>query len=341
MNDIIRLDRNESPFDLPADIKEEFFNELKKINFNRYPDPFSEGIRKTIGNFINVPFENIAVGNGSDELIGNLLRVLEGEEVIITPPTFEMYYFYCSLNKVKIIESELDSNWMISPEIFKLINKKTKAVFICSPNNPTGNIQDIKTITAILDTGVNVILDEAYFEFSTQNCLYLTKKYRNLIILRTFSKAFGVAGVRTGYAIANSTVIEKIYKVRPPYSLNSLSQSMIKVLLDNRELIQTRIQYIVRQRETMIEKLKEYAIPSQTNFIFLDFDRLNRKDTFALSLYEFLYSEKFAIRTFKDKYVNKLRITLADKLINDELTEKILFFLKNRNSKITIVSHRE
>lgn len=340
MNDIIRLDRNESPFDLPADIKEEFFNELKKINFNRYPDPFSEGIRKTIGNFINVPFENIAVGNGSDELIGNLLRVLEGEEVIITPPTFEMYYFYCSLNKVKIIESELDSNWMISPEIFKLINKKTKAVFICSPNNPTGNIQDIKTITAILDTGVNVILDEAYFEFSTQNCLYLTKKYRNLIILRTFSKAFGVAGVRTGYAIANSTVIEKIYKVRPPYSINALSQSMIKVILDNTELLQNRVQYIVRQRETMTEKFKEYAIPSQTNFICLDFDRLNQKDTFALSLYEFLRSEKYATRTFKNKYVNKLRITLADKLINDKLTEKILFFLKNRNSKITIVSRR-
>lgn len=323
---IINLSKNENPFDIPANIKERFFEKVRQVSLNRYPELTSENIRQKIADFFNSYFdltnagltedltkENIAVGNGSDELISYLIRIFPGTEVIICTPTFEMYEFYSSLNGLKIKNCPLNQEFEIE-DIHKEITEKTRLVFICSPNNPTGNLQPEEEILKILETGVPVILDEAYADFSKTSMIKYISQYPNLVILRTFSKAFGLAGIRAGVLIANQEIVSQLMRIKSPYSFNILTEKMVETMLENYNTVLDNIEYIIEERTFLSSQLKGYALKSNANFILLDLGSLtDMKGITSNMAYKYFLQNGIIVRRYDNvpRVENKIRITVG------------------------------
>jgi histidinol-phosphate aminotransferase len=271
-----KLDANENSFDLPENIKKIILKEAKKIEYNRYPDPYSNKLRHLISVKLKINQNKILIGNGSDELIYYLLLsfIEKGDNVIVPYPTFEMYKILSKICGARVIEVPLDNNFDLNKErIIEIIkNKKIKFVFIAYPNNPTGNCFSENAIKRILqEKETFVVVDEAYFEFSGKTFLNELRKYKNLIILRTFSKAFSLASLRTGYIIADETIINIIRKVKLPYNVNSFSQLAAYNALKYENQIRKNVNFIIKERQIMKEKLEGlYYFPdSRSNFIFI------------------------------------------------------------------------
>ncbi|NJE08653.1 histidinol-phosphate transaminase [Thermococcus sp. M39] len=311
----IWLDKNESPFDLPDEIKKEIFEELKRIPLNRYPHITADSLRERLAEFLGFEKENIIVGNGSDELISLILKLFEGEHIVISSPTFAMYSFYAKLEGVKVVDVPLDEN-------FKLRNiedyaENARAIFICSPNNPTGNMQERERIISVLETGAPVILDEAYVEFAKKSNLDLVNEYENLIVLRTFSKAFGLAGVRVGYAVANEKIIDYLLRIKAPFSLNVISMRIAELMLDHYDLVKQNINYIIKERERIYKEFKDYAYPSEANFLLM-----------RLNAYEFLLERGIVVRKLGGRLEGHIRVTIGKKEENDEFIKALKEFLE-------------
>ncbi len=273
---IYKLDSNENSYDLPENIKAKIFMEAKKIEFNRYPDPFATKLRMVLSTRLGVNLRNILIGNGSDELIYYLLLsfIEKNDKVLIPYPTFEMYSILSRICGAEIIELPLNSRFDIDEQkAVDLIRKNSiKFVFISYPNNPTGNCFSEGAIKRIMrEKNVFVVIDEAYFEFSGKTFLKELKNYRNLIILRTFSKAFSLAALRIGYIIADEFVIDIIKKVKLPYNVDSFSQVAAFNVLKFENQIKKNIEIIIKERKRIEEELKGmYSFPeSDSNFIFL------------------------------------------------------------------------
>lgn len=203
-SDLIDLSKNENPFDVSHEIKQIFYNKINQTSLNRYPELTSETIRQKIAEFLNDYFKsyklnlnrnNIVVGNGSDELISYLVKIFDGEEVIVCPPTFEMYEFYSTLHNLKVKEVPLDQNFEIR-NLDQKINEKARLIFICSPNNPTGNIQPEDEIIKILEKGFPVVIDEAYADFSKKHDKIL-RKISKLNNTSNFFKSFWPCGYKS------------------------------------------------------------------------------------------------------------------------------------------------
>ncbi|HII67879.1 MULTISPECIES: histidinol-phosphate transaminase [Thermococcus] len=312
----IWLDKNENPFDLPSEVKEEIFEELKKIPLNRYPHITAEPLRERLAEFLGFEKENIIIGNGSDELINLILKLFEGEHIVISSPTFAMYPFYAKLEEVKVVDVPLDEN-------FKLSNvedyaENARAIFICSPNNPTGNVQEREKVINVLETGIPVILDEAYVEFAKKSNLDLTNEYENLIVLRTFSKAFGLAGARVGYAVANEKIIDYLLRIKVPFSLNVISMKIAELMLDHYDLIKQNINYVIKERERIYREFKDYAYPSEANFLLMHLDA-----------YEFLLERGIVVRKLGGRLDGHIRVTVGKKEENDELIKSLKEFVEN------------
>ncbi len=173
----IRLDKNENPFDLPADLKRELFSELSEIPLNRYPSAFPTELEGKIAETLDLSPENVLVANGSDELIGLILRLFEGNHIVISSPTFGMYSFFAALEGLRVIDVPLGENFELGS--VEAHADGARAVFICSPNNPTGNPQPRERIIEVLETGSPVVLDEAYAEFARESNVDLVKDYDN------------------------------------------------------------------------------------------------------------------------------------------------------------------
>ncbi|HIP88483.1 MAG TPA: histidinol-phosphate transaminase [Thermococcus paralvinellae] len=314
----IWLDKNENPFDLPLEIKEEIFKELKKVPFNRYPHITSMPLREAIAEFYGVSPKNVAVGNGGDELLNYLTRIFDGNYVVTTPPTFAMYNFYARLNGIPVVEVPLKRGFIIDGE--KIAEKAQKAcvVFIASPNNPTGNVQPREEILKVLDTGVPVVIDEAYAEFSEKSYIDLLDEYENLIILRTFSKAFGLAGIRAGYLLASESVVDALYRIKSPFSLNVLTMTAARVMLNHYDLVKQNINYIVKERERIYQEFKEYTYPSEANFLLMKLDA-----------YEFLLERGIVVRKLDGLLKGHIRVTVGKKEENDELIKALKEFVEN------------
>jgi histidinol-phosphate aminotransferase len=310
----IWLDKNESPFDLPKEVKEELLEEMKKVRFNRYPHIHSDTLREKIAEFLSFGKDNIIVGNGSDGLIPLFLQLFEGEHVVISSPTFGMYDFFARLLGIRTVDVPLGEN-------FELQNvedhtKNAKVVFICSPNNPTGNAQSREKIVSILETGVPVILDEAYVEFSGTSNIDLVKKYENLMVLRTFSKAFGLAGLRVGYAVGNEDVIKLIKGIKAPFNLNSLSAKAVEFMIDRYDLVKKNIEFIVKERERTLKSIGTHAYPSKANFLLVN-----------LNAYDFLLSRGIVVRRLSGRLRGMIRITVGRREENDAVVEALKEFL--------------
>ncbi len=273
----IKLSSNENPFDLPEWLKEKIAQEVKKIPFQRYPDPISKKLKEVIADFYGVKPENLVLGNGSDELI-QLLAIIVGttEQPVMYPiPTFPMYQVSADIVGRPKVEFPLDENFQLSKEeINKALEKKPILAFFASPNNPTGNTFDRELIKHVADKNVFTVVDEAYIDFSDKEDFVKEALEReNLVVLRTMSK-IGLAGIRLGVLIANERVAKEIDKARPPFNITYPTQVIGEIVLtEGGEEIKKQINIIKEERKRVIKEVSSIegvkVYPSDANFFLI------------------------------------------------------------------------
>jgi len=274
------LDANENSFGAPVS-----YNGLA---LNRYPDPLQLSVKEKLSKIKGLPIENIFLGNGSDEAIDILFRAFCNpgkDKVIVCPPTYGMYEVSANINDVTIVKVPLleETFQLDEVAILKSIDANTKLIFVCCPNNPTGNSVAWNTIKTILETfdGI-VVIDEAYINFASYRSLIPELlNYSNLIILQTLSKAWGLAGLRVGMAFASEPIIDVFNKIKPPYNINAVSQDLVLKALDNVSQMNGWIQMIVVERKKLSIELEELSFvlkvyPSEANFVLVKVTDANK-----------------------------------------------------------------
>lgn len=263
------LDANENSYGSPV---------RNSLNLHRYPSPTQDQLRKKIADYRDVDFENIFLGVGSDEPIDLLMRIFcepGRDSILITPPTYGMYKVAANINNVGIKEVLLTEKFQLKPdEIIEQTDESTKILFLCSPNNPTGNdLKQTDLLKLVAQFPGIVVVDEAYIDFSRQESMAtMVQQYPNLVVLQTFSKAFGLAGIRLGVAISNPEIINYMLRVKSPYNINKLTADMAMQAFDNPELLKFNIQKIREERQYIAEQLEhsgavEKVYPSNSNFL--------------------------------------------------------------------------
>ena len=289
----IRLDANENPFSLQEPLKKKLLEEMGKVDFNRYPEAGSPGLREKYAQYFGVDRDLVMLGNGSDELIQILCLTFKGKinGVLVPVPSFVMYKIIAVNTGNKVVEIPLDQNFDLDTDamLAKMEMNFPALVFLSYPNSPTGNLFSRDKIEAIIKkTPGVVVVDEAYASFSGDTLVPLLKKYDNLIILKTLSK-LGMASMRLGFLIGNKDIISQLDKVRLPYNINSLSQIAANFFLDYQTEFASQVQEVVKRREELYLALKEITginpYPSRANFIyfscFFDSDRIYHSLTAA------------------------------------------------------------
>lgn len=316
---IVKLDANEGSNYL---LKDFFYFENTQPNL--YPDSDAKKLRQLMSFYYGCKPENIMVGNGSSDLINLLINgFCEVEDKVLSfEPSFSMYQTYCDLCGAEYIkvQSEDDFTQSIDKLILEAKKQKPKVVILCNPNNPTGYITKTQEVKKLLDSIKDslIIVDEAYMDFGDQSVINLINEYDNLVVMRTLSKAFGLAGLRVGAMIAHEETIQYIWKVKIPYNLNELSQLAAEKALENIESVKAYTSEIIKSREQLsaiLLKLNFKVYPSHTNFLFVEapVDRL----------YEKLKQKKVLIREFNYKNQSYNRITVGTDYENKILVEEI------------------
>jgi histidinol-phosphate aminotransferase len=268
----IFLDANENSFGSPA-----------SATFNRYPDPLQRSLKEKISSIKGVPAHNIFLGNGSDEPIDLLYRAFCNpgkDNVIITPPTYGMYEVSANINDVFVKRAPLQPNFQLDIDLIgSLISPQTKLIWICSPNNPTGNSMHREDIELLLNNfnGI-VVVDEAYINYSrSKSMIAELVEYPNLVVLQTLSKAWGLAGLRIGMAFASEDIIEILNRIKPPYNISEIAQREALLSLDNIEQVNNWIRTTFKEREMLTTNLKQLAFVKQVytsdaNFLLVKFE---------------------------------------------------------------------
>jgi histidinol-phosphate aminotransferase len=283
------LDANENAFGSPLEQQ-----------YNRYPDPLQFEVKKRLSEIKGVPPRNIFLGNGSDEAIDILFRSFCNpgvDNVILVPPTYGMYQVSANINDIAVKNVPLTEEFQLNLDgIAEAIDEHTRLIFICSPNNPTGNSidrSDVETLLANFN-GI-VVVDEAYINFSRQKTfIQELTEYANLVVLQTLSKAWGLAGLRVGMAFASEEIIEVMNKVKPPYNVNEASQQLALQALANIDQVNNWIKETLLQRDKLVLGLKDFDFvldiyPSDANFILV-------KTTDANGIYDHLVQQGIIVR---------------------------------------------
>lgn len=312
----VYLDANENAYGSPLN-----------DNFNRYPDPLQFKVKKRLSEIKGVPPRNIFLGNGSDEAIDILFRAFcnpGSDNVITVPPTYGMYEVSANINDVEVRKIKLKTDFQLNMEgIAEAIDEHTKIIFICSPNNPTGNSinrDDMETLLANFN-GL-VVIDEAYINYSRQKTfIQELTEYSNLVVLQTLSKAWGLAGLRVGMAFASEEIIEIFNKVKPPYNINEASQALTLQALQNVEQVNNWIKETVAEREKLKSELNTLEsvltiYPSDANFILV-------KTIRPKEIYQFMVNRGIIIRDRSKVELCEgcLRITIGTPNENELLIE--------------------
>lgn len=274
------LNSNESPYGPPKELTDYMKEHVGEILVNRYPDTDSSELTKAIAKAYGMKAKNVVCGVGSDEIIDCILAsVLEDNDKVLMPyPSFSMYSQFALLNGGFSLQIPLKKDFSYDVEAMKEAIKahQPKVIFICNPNNPTGCIMSPKCIREILEMAEGVVIvDEAYEDFASQtiSVVPLALQYDNLIVLRTFSKAYALAGARVGYALASEALIDLINTVKVPYNLNSFSQMVATWAIEHKELFKENARKIIDQREVLAEGLMTLGFktyPSEANFIWTE-----------------------------------------------------------------------
>jgi len=302
------LDANENPFG----------------SLNRYPDPYQKTLKQKLSKLKSVDPSQIFIGNGSDEIIDLAYRIFcnpNDDRALTFSPTYGMYEVSANINNVELIKLPLNEKFQIDLEQVKsyLTDSNLKLIFICSPNNPIGNIINKKVIEFILTNfkGI-VIVDEAYIDFSkTDSMLSFIKKYNNLIICQTFSKAWGLAAARVGVAFADPEIIELYNKVKPPYNVSRLNQEEAINALENLDTYRENINTVIKEKNRLKKELSKFdnvtkIYPSVANFLLVEFTNANQ-------VYQQLIKMKIITRNRSSLVKECLRITIGTPEENKEL----------------------
>ena len=327
----IKINANESTLNLPPLVEDRIFSRLSHVAFNRYPNEEYYDLVEQIAKNFSVNKNQILIGNGSSEIIEKVFQVFGGDnkKIIFPQPSFSMYKIYAKVAEAESIIFNLDEKFNLNVDEFikKILDEKVNLAVICNPNNPTGNVLSVGDIEKILSSiDCALLLDEAYIEFHGKSAVNLVKKYPNLIVARTFSKAYGLAGARVGYMIAAEEVASNIKKVFMPYHMNSLSLAVADIIFQMRDEFIPRIQMTVAERKRMSERLSEIknleVFPSETNFILIRHEK-------ADDLNKFLESLGIGVRFFvgNESLKNCLRISVGTRAENDEVFDAIKNFL--------------
>ncbi len=342
----ILLSANENPYDLPSEIKDKALQEISKTNFNRYPDPTANTLRELIASKLcdivlptlhnsQKPYESfdgitrdyIVVGNGGDELLFNTFLAFggNGRNALTSVPTFSVYSIDAQLNSTNIIEIPRDSNYVFDENSFieRASRDDIDIVILTSPNNPIGDTLNYDFVKRLLArTKALVLIDEAYGEFSGKSVIPLIKEFDNLAVLRTFSKAYALAGVRLGYMVANPKIISTYLMVRQPYSVDAVSQAIGRVVCNNLEVFVPKILTIVRLRDELLEKLSCIngleVFESRSNFIMV-------RAKGAAGIWQSMLDDRILIRDFSssDYLDGCLRITVGTRSENDAMIDSL------------------
>ncbi|MFA6468241.1 MAG: histidinol-phosphate transaminase [Bacteroidota bacterium] len=298
--DLIKLNQNENPFDLPEQMKRELVEEFLQQPWNRYPDVFPAKLIEALSQFVGIPMESIIAANGSNELMYSALMAIvsKGTKVLIPAPTFFLYE-----KIVRILEGELvsvpakpDLSFDVERILATAVKERPSLIILNSPNSPTGQMLTLENIERIITgTDAMILVDEAYIEFADMpSVLPLLQRYDRLIILRTFSKAFSLAGLRIGYLLAQPAVCSELLKPKIPFTVNNLSMAAAVRVMKEKKLISERIQYIKQQKEKLFKELSITdgikVFSSQTNFLI--FQPMNN----AQQLFDNLLTENVLIR---------------------------------------------
>ncbi|WP_289045712.1 histidinol-phosphate transaminase [uncultured Olleya sp.] len=306
------LDANENPF-----------GEL-----NRYPDPQQSEIKQKLSAIKSVESNQIFIGNGSDEVIDLAFRIFcePGKDKVLTfTPTYGMYDVSANINNIEVIKQSLINDFQINLNQLQpyLDFEEVKIIFICSPNNPTGNTINTDDIEYILENfnGI-VIVDEAYIDFSSQaSFIKNINKYNNLIVSQTFSKAWGLAGVRVGVAYASEAIITLYNRVKPPYNVSTLNQEAVLNSLNNQAEVTKNIDTILLERTNLKDALSQLPIvkkiyPTDANFLLVEVDNADKT-------YQYLIDKKVIIRNRNTQVENCIRITIGTAVENQKLIEAL------------------
>jgi histidinol-phosphate aminotransferase len=298
----IFLDANENPFG----------------SLNRYPDPYQWRLKQVLSSQKKITIENILIGNGSDEIIDLVQRVFcepKEDKIIICPPTYGMYEVYANINNIEVISIPLIYDFQLNTE--EILAQKAKVLYLCSPNNPTGN--SLKNLEYIIENFNGIVfLDEAYIDFSTEPSLVSKiNQYPNLIVSQTFSKARGLAAVRVGIAYANEAIISVLNKVKPPYNVSQLNQETAVKSLADEANFKSNVQLIISEREKLKISLLELDFvakiyPSEANFLLVEMEN-------ATAIYNGLIEQQIITRNRSSVVKNTIRITIGTPRENQQL----------------------
>ena len=314
---VILLDANENSFG-------SVFEDSEVSDLNRYPDPNHFQLKNKAAKVFSVEKNNLFFGVGSDEIIDLLIRAFgrpAKDSAVIAEPTYGMYKVCCDINEIKVIKAELTASFQIDIEkMLKAIEPDTKFIFLCSPNNPTGNKLDREDIIRLLNEFAGlIILDEAYIDFSEDNSLINEiTRFPNLVVLRTFSKAWGMAGVRCGFCAADEEVVNLLMKIKSPYNLSKLTINAVLKALSNFEKRDNFIREIKSEKIRLTRELEnlekiEKVFASDANFILF-------KCAYAKETYTKLAMKGIIIRDRSSQVnlENCLRVTIGTKTENDK-----------------------
>ncbi len=315
------------------DANENSLGSVTSNDFSRYPDPMQLDLKHKMEPIFGVKSENIFLGNGSDEPIDLLFRAFcrpNIDNVILLPPTYGMYKVSATLNEIEMRNVPLTIDFQLDTEnILRSIDENTKLIFICSPNNPTGNLIQSKAIDTIIKNFIGlVILDQAYADFAPEGD-YTSRlaEFPNLVILKTFSKAWGMAALRLGMAFASAEIIEVLNKIKPPYNINQITQNQAIEALDNAEKKFEFVEKLKNNKEILIKNLEKLNLvtkifPSDTNYILVKFEK-------SKEIFSYLIDYKVIVRN-RSAEVNCedcLRITVGSTSENERLISLLQTFI--------------
>ncbi len=315
------LSANENPLDVPADVRLAVKREVRSVALNRYPDPLANDLRDLIAEANGLDRDCVLAGNGGDELLFDIALAWggPGRTFLNLPPTFSVYEINAQLTSTNVVRIPRLADYSIDEEavLARVEAGGIDYVIVTSPNNPTGQLADEAFLLRLLDaTDALVVVDEAYFEFSRRTMRPWLERHANLAILRTFSKAFSLAGVRMGYVLASPHVIRELAKVRQPYSVDAVSQIVARVVFENRAKFEPGIKAIIAERGRLIEELGAMEgvrpYPSDANYVLFQVSG-------ADAVWERLYEQGVLVRDFSHAPLLEgcLRVSVGTREQND------------------------
>jgi histidinol-phosphate aminotransferase len=307
------------------DANENAIGSVNEKLFNRYPDPHHLELKQKLSKVKNISLERIFIGNGSDEPIDLLIRIFcrPGiDNVIVCPPTYGMYAVSAAINDIEVREAQLNDDFQLNTSLIDdLTDNNTKILFLCSPNNPTGNLLREHDIENLLSNFPGIIvIDEAYIDFANnKSWINRLHEYPNLVILQTFSKAWGLANLRIGMCFASSLIIFYLEKIKPPYNVNGFSQKAAIEALENENIKNKYVQMLNDERERLKTELAKFTFikhvfHSDVNFLLIRTDD-------AKKLYDYLIEHGIIVRNRSNLPLcqNTLRITIGTFNENNQL----------------------